>query len=88
MSNKRRKSIGAAKIKRNRMIRMIRGALKAGAPMPGDGRQFQASDGWEIDGRLEAQGKALRDEVDALRDAMRPYEVRESGRLTRVKVAG
>jgi len=88
MSNKRRKRIGAAKIKRNRTMRVIRGALKAGAPLPGDGRQFQAPDGWEIDGRLEAQGKALRDEVEALRDAMRPHEVRESGTLARVRVAG
>ena len=79
MSNKRRKSIGSAKIKRNRLIRVVRGALKAGTPLPGFGRQFRAPDGWLIDGRLEAQGKALRDEVEALH---------ESGRLTRVKVTG
>ena len=79
MSNKRRKSRGSAKIKRNRLVRVVRGALKAGAPLPGYGRQFRAPDGWLIDGRLEAQGKALRDEVEALH---------ESGRLTRVKVTG
>ena len=79
MSNKRRKSIGTAKLKRNRTMRVIRGALKAGAPLPGDGRQFQAPDGWALEARLAAQGKALRDEVEALR---------ESGTLTRVKVAG
>jgi hypothetical protein len=79
MSNKRRKSRGSAKIKRNRLIRVIRGALKAGTPLPGYGRQFDAPDGWVIDRRLEAQGKALRDEV---------IELHESGRLTRVGVAG
>lgn len=79
MSNKRRKSIGSAKIKRNRLIRVVRGALKAEAPLPGDGRQFDVPEGWLIDARLEAQGKALRDEV---------AELYESGRLSRVKVAG
>ena len=79
MSNKRRKSIGSAKIKRNRLVRVVRGALKAGAPLPGDGGQFDVPEGWTIDARLEAQGKALRDEVG---------ELHESGRLTRVKVAG
>lgn len=79
MSNRRRKSMGTAKMKRNRTMRTIRGALKAGAPLPGFGRQFRAPTGWVLDGRLEAQGKALRDEVEALH---------ESGRLTRVKVAG
>lgn len=79
MSNKRRKSRGSAKIKRNRLVRVIRGALKAGAPLPGYGKQFDAPDGWVIDSRLEAQGKALRDEV---------IELHESGRLTRVGVAG
>ena len=79
MSNKRRKSRGSAKIKRNRLVRVIRGALKAGTPLPGYGKQFDAPDGWVIDSRLEAQGKALRDEV---------IELHESGRLTRVGVAG
>ena len=79
MSNKRRKSIGSAKIKRNRLVRVVRGALKAGAPLPGNGRQFDVPEGWTIDARLEAQGKALRDEVG---------ELYESGRLSRVKVAG
>ena len=79
MSNKRRKSRGSAKIKRNRLARVIRGALKAGAPLPGYGKQFDAPDGWTIDARLEAQGVALRGEVD---------ELHESGRLTRVKVEG
>jgi hypothetical protein len=79
MSNRRRKSIGTAKLKRNRTMRVIRGALKAGAPLPGDGAAFRAPEGWTIDGRLEAQGKALRDEVG---------ELYESGRLSRVKVAG
>ena len=90
MSNKRRKSIGTAKLKRNRAMRVIRGALKAGAPLPGDGGQFQAPDGWALDGRLEAQGKALRDEVEEMRGIIRPchLEVRQSGRLTRVGVAG
>jgi len=60
-------------------MRVIRGALKTGAPLPGDGRQFQAPYGWALEARLEAQGKALRDEVEALR---------ESGMLTRVRVAG
>ena len=79
MSNKRRKSIGSAKIKRNRLVRVVRGALKAGAPLPGYGAAFRAPDGWLIDARLEAQGKALRDEVG---------ELHESGRLTRVGVTG
>ncbi len=79
MSNKRRKSRGSAKIKRNRLVRVIRGALKAGAPLPGDGRQFDVPERWTIDARLEAQGKALRDEV---------VELYESGRLTRVRTAG
>lgn len=79
MSNKRRKSRGSAKIKRNRLVRVVRGALKAGAPLPGYGKQFDVLDGWTIDPRLEAQGKALRDEVG---------ELHESGRLTRVKVTG
>ena len=79
MSNKRRKSRGSAKIKQNRLIRVIRGALKAGAPLPGYGRQFDVPDGWTMDARLEAQGKALRDEV---------IELHESGRLKRVGVAG
>ena len=79
MSNKRRKSRGSAKIKRNRLVRVIRAALKAGAPLPGDGRQFDVPEGWTIDARLEAQGVALRGEVD---------ELHESGRLTRVGVAG
>ena len=79
MSNKRRKSRGSAKIKRNRLVRVIRGALKAGTPLPGYGKQFDAPDGWTMDARLEAQGKALRDEV---------IELHESGRLTRVGVAG
>ena len=79
MSNKRRKSIGSAKIKRNRLVRVVRGALKAGAPLPGYGKQFDVPDGWTIDARLEAQGVALRGEVD---------ELHESGRLTRVGVAG
>ena len=79
MSNKRRKSRGSAKIKRNRLIRVIRGALKAGAPLPGYGKQFDAPEGWTIDARLGAQGVALRGEVD---------ELHESGRLTRVKVEG
>ena len=78
MSNKRRKSRGSAKIKRNRLVRVVRGALKAGAPLPGYGKQFDAPDGWLIDARLEAQGVALRGEVD---------ELHESGRLTRVKAA-
>ena len=79
MSNKRRKARGSAKLQHNRTMRTIRGALKAGTPLPGYGRQFRAPDGWLLDGRLEAQGKALRDEVEALH---------ESGRLTRVGVAG
>ena len=79
MSNKRRKSRGSAKIKRNRLVRVVRGALKAGAPLPGYGKQFDVPDGCTIDARLEAQGKALRDEVG---------ELHESGRLTRVKVEG
>ena len=79
MSNKRRKSRGSAKIKRNRLIRVVRGALKAGAPLPGYGKQFDVPDGWLIDARLEAQGVALRGEVD---------ELHESGRLARVKVEG
>ena len=79
MSNKRRKSRGSAKIKRTRLVRVIRGALKAGAPLPGYGKQFDVPEGWTIDARLEAQGVALRGEVD---------ELHESGRLTRVKVAG
>jgi hypothetical protein len=37
MSNKRRKSIGSAKIARNRTLRVVRGALKAGNPLPGCG---------------------------------------------------
>jgi len=72
MSNKRRKARGSAKLHTNRTMRTIRGALKAAAPLPGFGRQFRAPDGWVLDGRL-------RDEVEALH---------ESGRLTRVKVAG
>jgi hypothetical protein len=79
MSNKRRKSRGSTKIKGNRLVRVIRGALKAGAPLPGYGKQFDVPDGWVIDSRLEAQGKALRGEVD---------ELHESGRLTRAGVAG
>ena len=79
MSNKRRKARGSAKLHDNRTMRTIRGALKAGTPLPGYGRQFRAPDGWLLDGRLEAQGKALRDEVEALH---------ESGRLSRVKVTG
>ena len=79
MSNKRRKSRGSAKIKRNRLVRVVRGALKAGAPLPGYGAAFRAPDGWTIDARLEAQGVALRGEVD---------ELHESGRLMRVGVAG
>ena len=79
MSNKRRKSRGAAKIKRNRQVRVVRGALKAGAPLPGYGKQFDAPEGWTIDARLEAQGVALRGEVD---------ELHESGRLARVGVTG
>ena len=79
MSNKRRKSRGSAKIKRNRLVRVVRGALKAGAPLPGYGAAFRAPEGWTIDARLEAQGKALRDEVG---------ELYESGRLARVGVTG
>ena len=79
MSNKRRKTRGSAKIKRNRLIRVVRGALKARAPLPGYGKQFDVPDGWTIDARLEAQGVALRGEVD---------ELHESGRLTRVGVTG
>jgi hypothetical protein len=66
MSRKRRKTIGAAKIRRNRLVRVMRGARKAGAPMPGDGAAFRAPDGWLIDARLEAHGKALRAEVAEL----------------------
>lgn len=38
MSNKRRKSIGGAKIARNLAVRIRRGAVRLGNPMPGHGR--------------------------------------------------
>lgn len=67
MSNKRRKSIGSHKIKANRLRRVVRGSLKAGQPLPGEGRTYSPPAGWQLDGKLEAQGVALRSEVDELR---------------------
>lgn len=37
MSNRRRKRIGQEKLRANRMIRVVRGARKAGTPLPGFG---------------------------------------------------
>jgi hypothetical protein len=37
MSNRRRKTIGQEKIRRNLLRRVVRGARKAGAPLPGFG---------------------------------------------------
>jgi hypothetical protein len=78
MSNKRRKSIGTAKIKRNRTMRVIRGALKAGTPLPGESRVYM-DDNYHLADSYRERGQRLRDEVG---------ELYESGRLSRVKVAG
>lgn len=79
MSNKRRKSRGSAKIKRNRLVRVIRGALKTGTPLPGYGRKHTHPEWLTVEARYRAEGEALRRDVD---------ELHESGRLTRVGVAG
>jgi hypothetical protein len=77
VSNRRRKSIGTAKIKRNRTMRVIRGALKAGTPLPGESRVYM-DDNYHLADSYRERGQRLRDEVAALR---------ESGTLDRVGVA-
>ena len=44
MSNKRRKSIGQRKLRRNWLIRQARGS--GGDDWQGDGRQYRADKGW------------------------------------------
>lgn len=38
MSNRRRKTHGQTKLQRNLLVRVIRGARKAGTPLPGHGK--------------------------------------------------
>lgn len=46
MSNKRRKSIGQRKLRRNWLIRQARGS--GGDDWQGDGRQYRADKGWVL----------------------------------------
>ena len=70
MSNKRRKSLGSAKLKRNLMIRIARGCERRKAPWPGDGRQYRAPEGWILAPSVERR----RDELqDTMRDLVHSY---------------
>lgn len=69
MSNKRRKTIGSTKIKRNLLVRIARGARKSGAPWPGDGRAYNShrlERGWELSPALELRGQEFRDQMRTL----------------------
>lgn len=66
MSNKRRKTIGSTKIKRNLLVRIARGARKSGTPWPGYGRAYDADrleDGWQFSTATAARGQELRDQM-------------------------
>lgn len=69
MSNKRRKTIGSTKIKRNLLVRIARGARKSGTPWPGYGRAYSPhllESGWELSPALDLRGQKLRDEMRTL----------------------
>lgn len=66
MSNKRRKRLGTEKIKRNRLIRVARGARKLGTNLPGDGRAFRAPAGWKLSADLESRRQEHRDDFTNL----------------------
>jgi len=59
MSNKQRKNRGSQKIARNLYIRLRRGAVKAGTPLPGDGA-------WRAghDAAVTTRGAQLREDID------------------------
>ena len=56
MSNRRRKNRGSHKIARSLYIRLRRGAVKAGTPLPGEGAWRSAHD---------KRGAQLREELDS-----------------------
>jgi hypothetical protein len=67
LSNKRRKTIGATKIKRNRLIRIARGARRLGAPWPGDSILYKRD---VFDARGTVDGELLRKDM---LDLVAPY---------------
>lgn len=68
MSNKRRKSIGQRKLRRNWLIRQARGS--GGDDWQGDGRQYRADKGWV----LAPDVKRRKDELIAeMQDLVVPY---------------
>lgn len=65
MSNKKRKALGARKLRRAWLVRVARGARRAGSPLPGMGvRASRAS------GAYAAETEKLQDEV---RELVYPY---------------
>lgn len=66
MSNKRRKRLGTEKIKRNRLIRVARGARKLGTNLPGDGRAFRAPAGWKLSADLETRRDQHHEDMNTL----------------------
>lgn len=67
MSNKRRKSIGSQKIARNLAIRIRRGAVKAGNPLPGHSRIY--TDGTHLDAAYTSHGQQLWEHITHHTDA-------------------
>jgi hypothetical protein len=62
VSNKRRKSIGQAKLLRNKLIREFRGSAKRGGNMPGGGSQYFPPDGWVLSSELERRRDLLHEQ--------------------------
>ena len=66
MSNRRRKTIGSQKIKRNLLIRIARGCRHHNTDWPGDGRTYNPDklpDGWQLSADLHNRGQQHRNDM-------------------------
>ena len=60
MSNRRRKNTGNKKIARNLAIRIRRGAVKLGNPLPGHSRTYTTK---HLEAKYAAHGEQLRERI-------------------------